>query len=64
MLEEIWEWFEERYSPQFGGITCGAFLSDGADPRQRCGAIVADTYQKCLEILIANGFDPQEDVYA
>jgi hypothetical protein len=60
MLEELWEWFEETYSARFGGIGCGDILSDGADPRQRCGGIVADTYRKCREILIANGFDPQE----
>ena len=64
MLEEIWEWFGERYSSTFGGINCGDILSDGADPRLRCGAIVADAYQKCLEILIANGFDPQEGLDA
>lgn len=64
MLEEIWEWFEETYTPQFNGITCGAILSDGADPLQRCGAIVADTYRKCQEILVANGFDPYEGLDA
>ncbi|NVN92036.1 MAG: C_GCAxxG_C_C family protein [Desulfuromonadales bacterium] len=58
MLEELWEWFEETYTPQFSGITCGAILSDGAEPAQRCGAIVAATYHKCQEILAANGFDP------
>lgn len=60
MLEEIWEWFEETCTPRYGGITCGAILADGADPLQRCGPLVADIYRKCLEILLANGFDPTE----
>jgi len=58
MLEEIWEWFEETYASQFGGITCCAILSDGSLPAQRCGPIVAGAYRKCQEILVANGFDP------
>ena len=62
MLEELWEWFEETYAVRFGGIDCAAILSDGAEPRQRCGPIVADTYRKCQEILIANGFDPEEGI--
>lgn len=60
MLEEFWEWFEETHTPRYGGITCAAILADGADPLHRCGAIVADSYRKCLEILTANGFDPYE----
>jgi hypothetical protein len=60
MLEELWEWFDETHTPQFGGITCAAILADGAEPFQRCGAIVGDTYRKCLDILVANGFDPSE----
>ncbi|WP_232286706.1 DVU_1555 family C-GCAxxG-C-C protein [Pelobacter propionicus] len=60
MLEELWEWFEHTYTPLYGGITCAAILADGTQPRERCGAIVANVYNKCLEILVANGFDPSE----
>jgi hypothetical protein len=28
-----------------------------AGTRQRCGAILAETYAKVMEILISNGFD-------
>lgn len=58
MLEELWEWFEETYASPFGGNTCGAILSDGAEPVQRCGPIVAATYRRCQKILVDNGFDP------
>ncbi len=60
MLEELWEWFEETYTPRFGGTSCGAILSDGTEPHERCGAIIGDTYRKCIEILVANGFDPTQ----
>jgi C_GCAxxG_C_C family probable redox protein len=58
MLEELWEWFEETYGTAYGGVNCCNILADGADPRERCGLIVAETYRKCQEVLVSNGFDP------
>jgi hypothetical protein len=60
MLQELSDWFEEHVGSRHGGISCDRIVgADGpAAARQRCGAIVADTYVKTLEILSANGFDP------
>jgi hypothetical protein len=60
MLQELSEWFDRHVGDRHGGISCeGIVGADGpAAARQRCGAIVGDTYAKVLEILAANGFDP------
>lgn len=60
MLEELWEWFEERTLPSFGGISCQAIFVDGAEQSQRCGPLVEATFRKTLEILADNGFDATE----
>jgi hypothetical protein len=59
MLQELSEWFEEKVGGPHGGISCETIVgAEGPDAsRQRCGAIVADTYAKVMEILAANGFD-------
>lgn len=60
MLQELSAWFEERVGRPHGGIACEAIV--GAEgpkaARQRCSLIVAETHNKVLEILSANGFDP------
>jgi hypothetical protein len=60
MLQELSDWFWGHVGSSHGGIDCEAIVGEGgpAAARQRCGAIVADTYAKLLEILAANGFDP------
>jgi hypothetical protein len=60
MLEELSNWFDERVGGPHDGIACQAIVgAEGPQAaRQRCGAIVAETYSKVLEILSANGFDP------
>jgi hypothetical protein len=60
MLEELWDWFEERCASKFGGITCREILADGAEQSVRCGPLVVETFRKALEILTGNGFDPTE----
>ncbi|MGA7827576.1 MAG: DVU_1555 family C-GCAxxG-C-C protein [Geobacteraceae bacterium] len=60
MLNELGEWFRETYSEQFGGISCSTITEDGALRNERCGAVVAATYQKVLELLVENDFDPCE----
>jgi hypothetical protein len=59
MLQELSDWFSERVGGQYGGIECQAIVGDeGPDAaRQRCGAILAETYNKVINILISNGFD-------
>lgn len=60
MLHELGEWFRETYCGQYGGISCDAISEDGSLRNERCGNVVATTYQKVLEILVANDFDPNE----
>ncbi len=60
MLHELGEWFRETYAGEYGGISCDAISEEGSLRNERCGAVVADTYQKVIEILVANDFDPSE----
>ena len=60
MLEELGEWFKETYGGMYGGISCNTISEDGAKRTERCGPLVAATYQKVLEILIENDFDLSE----
>jgi C_GCAxxG_C_C family probable redox protein len=60
MLHELGDWFRESFTGQYGGISCDAISEDGSLRNERCGAVVAETYQKVLEILIANEFDLYE----
>ena len=60
MLQDLGEWFLETYGGMYGGISCDVISEDGSLRNERCGAIVAETYAKTLEILIANDIDPVE----
>jgi len=59
MLQELSDWFSDHVGGQYGGIECQAIVGEEgpAGTRQRCGAILAETYAKVMEILISNGFD-------
>jgi hypothetical protein len=59
MLQELSDWFSEHVGGQYGGIECQAIVGEEgpASARQRCGGILAETYAKVVEILIANGFE-------
>jgi hypothetical protein len=59
MLQELSDWFSEHVGSQYGGIECQAIVGEEgpASARQRCGGILAETYAKVMEILIANGFE-------
>lgn len=60
MLTELGDWFREIYGGQYGGISCDAISEDGSLRNERCGALVLATYQKVLELLVENDFDPSE----
>jgi C_GCAxxG_C_C family probable redox protein len=60
MLHELGDWFGETFAGQYGGISCDAISEDGSLRNERCGGVVAATYQKVLEILVENEFDPSE----
>jgi len=59
MLQELSDWFSEHVGSRYGGTECQAIVGDegSAGARQRCGAILAETYAKVVEILVSNGFD-------
>ena len=60
MLHELGDWFRETFAGQYGGISCDAISEDGSLRNERCGGVVAATYQKVIEILVTNEFDPSE----
>jgi C_GCAxxG_C_C family probable redox protein len=60
MLHELGDWFREAFAGQYGGISCDAISEDGSLRNERCGGVVAATYQKVIEILLTNEFDPSE----
>jgi C_GCAxxG_C_C family probable redox protein len=57
LLRDLGAWFSRTYGDHYGGITCEAIVGDRTDMRQRCAAIVAETYAKTLELLAASGYD-------
>ncbi|MDA8428532.1 MAG: C-GCAxxG-C-C family protein [Geobacteraceae bacterium] len=57
MLRDLGEWFSQTYGERYGDTTCETIVGDRSEMRQRCGAIVAETYTKVLELLIAGGYD-------
>jgi len=60
MLQDLSDWFSAHVGKEYGGIECHAIVGEEgpAAARQRCGAILAETYGKLMEILISNDFDP------
>ncbi len=57
MLHELGDWFRDTYEGQYGGISCDAISEEGALRNERCGGVVAATYQKVIDILVENEFD-------
>ena len=60
MLDELNDWFSQHTGCADRDMSCDAIVGEAGPvaSRQRCGAIVADTYAKVMEILAANGIDP------
>lgn len=57
MIDGLVGWFRETAVNEYGGTRCSEILEKFPD-RSICGKIVADTYEKCMNILAGNGFDP------
>ena len=56
MLSSFVEWFEERYSKEYGGINCSDIVRDDARLRlERCPMIVAETQERLAQVLAENG---------
>ncbi|MFZ1986679.1 MAG: DVU_1555 family C-GCAxxG-C-C protein [Desulfatitalea sp.] len=60
MLQELNDWFSRRIDCAANDMSCDAIVGEDGPiaSLKRCGAIVADTYAKVMEILAANGIDP------
>ncbi|MEJ2157349.1 MAG: C-GCAxxG-C-C family protein [Desulfobacteraceae bacterium] len=60
MLQELNDWFCEYTGCASHDMSCDTIVGEAgpAASRQRCGAIVAETYAKVMEILSSNGIDP------
>lgn len=55
-MAEFVEWFTDEMLVQYGGTDCETIT--GGNPAKRveyCPAIIAETYQKCMEILEERG---------
>lgn len=56
LIPRLTEWFEETYTAAYCGMDCKTILGD--DPMnkfERCPGIVAETYEKCRELLLDIG---------
>jgi len=61
MQSELGSWFNEQCTSRFSGITCSDITGDGTPDQEVCGNLIVNTHAKVLELLLENGFDPQED---
>ena len=57
MVGELVEWFTRAADNEYGGTRCHEIIERFPD-RSICSLIVADTYRKCMDILVSHGFDP------
>lgn len=60
MLQELSEWFSRHTGCAADDMSCDAIVGEAGPlaSRQRCGAILAETYAKVMEILADNSIDP------
>ena len=56
MMGEHVEWFTRAAEDEYGGTRCHEIIEKFPD-RSICSLIVADTYKKCMDILLSHGFD-------
>jgi hypothetical protein len=61
MLRELNDWFCIHADCDQGDMSCQVIVGEAgpAASGQRCGALLADTYAKVMDILTANGIDPE-----
>jgi len=57
LVNDLTAWFERTVGERHGGITCGVIVGDRTEMRQRCGAIVQETYTYIMELLTFSGYD-------
>jgi hypothetical protein len=63
MLQALGEWFSRHTGCKPADMSCDAIVGQAgpAASRRRCGAILAETFVKVMQILDANGIDPAMD---
>lgn len=61
MQSDLGDWFKEQCQGRFPGINCADITGDGQPDQEVCGNLIIHTHSKVLELLLENGFDPQED---
>jgi hypothetical protein len=61
MLQDLNDWFCRHTGCAPDDMSCDAIVGEAGPvaSHQRCGAILADTYGKVMQILAANDIDPQ-----
>ncbi len=60
MLAELNEWFAEQ-TKEYGGSLCHEITENKAgsvEMAPRCGQLIADTYDKVMQLLVEHGIDP------
>lgn len=63
MVIELVDWFEETYARKFGATICDSIknFDDDEEPQPlRCFGITEAVFNKCLEILADNGYQPEK----
>ena len=60
LVADFVDWFTERVKDDYGDITCAAILNDGKPDPSRCGGLMADAWNRILELLVSYGIDPAE----
>ena len=60
LVSDFVDWFTERVKDDYGDITCAAILNDGKPDPTRCGGLMADAWNRILELLVSYGIDPAE----
>jgi hypothetical protein len=58
LYAEFVEWFEAKVKPTRGDVTCAAILSGGKPDAKVCGTLLAESWDRILELLVENGIDP------
>jgi hypothetical protein len=62
LLGELTGWFEKKVGGPYGGITCLDITGKDGPPqaRQRCGSLLAETFDQAMAILVSHGVDPHD----
>jgi hypothetical protein len=58
MIPKLVAWFEASYAPAYGGISCKEIIdANPVNKFERCPRIMAETFDKCRELLAEIGYE-------